>query len=73
MASLHLAVETFRTPPRQEQAARETSRKALKKIDSAPGTDGFDEAGSGSLPNPLIPCPIRPGRFPMTFDGVGAC
>ena len=42
-------------------------------VGSAPGTDGLDAAGSGSLPSPLIPCPIRPGRFPMTFDGVGAC
>ncbi len=42
-------------------------------VGSAPGTEGLDAAGSGSLPSPLIPCPIRPGRFPMTFDGVGAC
>ena len=51
----------------------ENLAQGIEKIDSAPGTDGLDAAGSGSLPSPLIPCPIRPGRFPMTFDGVGAC
>ncbi len=51
----------------------ENLAQALENIDSAPGTDGFDEAGCGSLPSPLIPCPIRPGRFPMTLNGVGTC
>ena len=51
----------------------ENLAQGIEKIDSAPGTDGFDEAGCGSLPSPLIPCPIRPGRFPMTLGGVGAC
>ena len=74
MASLRsMAAETFRSPPRQDATARKIWRKPLKTLNPRPGIDGLDEAGSGSLPSPLIPCPIRPGRFPMTFDGVRAC
>jgi hypothetical protein len=44
-----------------------------ENIDFAPGKSGLDEAGSGSLPNPLVPYPIGPGRFYRTLHCVGAC
>jgi hypothetical protein len=44
-----------------------------ENIDFAPGKSGLDEAGSGSLPNPLSPYPIGPGRFYRTLHCVGAC
>ena len=58
---------------RTSALARKTGRRALKTLKSAPGEDWLDEAGSGSLPNPLVPYPIGPGRFPMTLNGVRAC
>ncbi len=45
----------------------------LENIESAPGKDWLDEAGSGSLPNPLVPYPIGPGRFHTTLNGMRAC
>ncbi len=63
-------------PPFAAPAGRdrpENPAPRLENIDSVPGKDGLDGAGSGSLPSPLVPCPIRPENFPMAFDGARAC
>ena len=51
----------------------ENPAQRIENIESAPGKDGLDEAGSGSLPSPLVPCPIHPERFPMALHGARAC
>ncbi len=51
----------------------EIPAQRIENMESAPGNRWLDDAGSGSLPSPLVPYPIGPGRFHKTFDDVGAC
>ncbi len=48
----------------------EDPAQRLENMESAPGNRWPDEAESGSLPNPLVPYPIGPGRLRMTLNGV---
>jgi hypothetical protein len=47
--------------------------QSFENMESAPGTDELDDAGSGSLPSPLVPYPIVPGGFRGPLHGVGVC
>ena len=53
----------------------EIPAQSLEKVQSAPGNGWLARAaaGSGSLPSPLVPDPIRPDRVRMTLNGVMAC
>jgi hypothetical protein len=54
---------------------RQNPLQDIETIQSAPGNGWLERAasGSGSLPSPLIPYPIRPDRVRTTLNGVMAC